>query len=332
MKITHFSLQLAAAFFLFTACKKENAEINNSALVVTASDTSLSKTDGIITVQTAILPPVTPRSFIAAGNSSTARFDIVTTRRIFIYQLFFSATYPLIQSLKINNLSIQPNAGGTITFNGSGPYINGGSGYSLITHPFYINIDNSNSGKTAQLALIRIVYRTDDEVYHDFYLQNAGKAHTMCLVNNIPHIKFENPFDKTLENGFRQIAVLRVTGDTAYSITDLPLHLSSPFGGFIPKSSLIAKYSGEIVGKTDSVQLDGGTTADAIIHFEDAFKHTAGNTELLKIFAPVFGANDLILTSMSADNFRWIDDLGVVIPGPKNSKFYKEQTGQAVFH
>ena len=100
----------------------------------------------------------------------------------------------------------------------------------------------------------------------------------------------------------------------------------------ISKSSLIAKYSGEIVGKTDSVQLDGGTTADAIIHFEDAFKHIAGNTEVLKIFAPVFGANDLILTSMSADNFRWIDDLGVVIPGPKNSKFYKEQTGQAVFH
>jgi hypothetical protein len=202
----------------------------------------------------------------------------------------------------------------------------------LVTHPFYIDIDSSISGKTAQLALIRIVYRTDDEAFHDFYLQNAGKAQPMCLVNNIPHIKFENPFDQTLKNGFRQIAVLKLTSDTAYSIIDLPLHLSSPFGGFIPKSSLIVKYDGEIVGRTDSVQLDAGTTTDAIIHFEGGFKHEAGNTEVLKIFAPVFGANDLILTSMSADNFKWIDNLGVVIAGPKNSKFFKEQTGQAVFH
>ena len=333
MKIKHFSLRLAAAFFLFTACKKETAPINNTASVVSASDNSLSKTDGIITVQTAILPPVTPQSFITAGNSSVTRFDIVTSRRVFIFQMFFSATYPLIQFINIRNLGPAPNAGGTITYNGSGPYINAGNVISLLTRCYYSDIDNSISGQTAQLKLIRIVYRTDDEAFHDFFLENAGKAQTMCLVNNIPHIKFENPADNTLKNGFRQIATLKLTGDTAYTIIDLPLHLSSPFTGSIPKASLRVKSGGETVGTTDSVQLNPGTTVETVIHFTNKFKHQPGNTEVLKVFAPVSGFNDIILTSMShTGSFIWKDDLGVLIRGSKNSKFYKEQTGQAILH
>jgi len=332
MKIAKFSVHLAATIFLFAACKKETVPLTDTASVISASDTSLSKSDGIVTVQTAILPPVTPKSFITTGNSSVTRFDIVTTRRIFIFQMFFTATYPLIQSINIRNIGTQPNADGTITYDGSGPYINGGSGISLLTKVNYINIDNSISGKTAHLKLTRIVYRTDDEAFHDFFFENAGKAQTMCLVNNIPHIKFKNPVDKILDNGFRQIAAINLTGDTAYTIIDLPLHLSSPFTGSIPKAALIVKSGGKTVGRTDSVELNGGTTAETTIHFTDSFKHKPANTEVLKVFAPVSGFNDIFLTSMSTASFIWKDDLGVLISGTKNRKFYKEQAGQSVFH
>ena len=329
MKINH-QLVIVSIFFFIAACKKDATAVDTSTAVST-SNNSLSKTDGTITVQTAILPPVTPQTFITCGNISIAEFDIVTTKHILIYQLFFSANYPLIHSINIKDLGAAPNANGTITYNASGPFLNAGEGVSLLTQVNYLDIDSVVSGETAQLKLIHIVYRTDDEIYHDFYPDNAGKANSMCLVNNIPQITFQDPGTDTLSNGYKEIADFKFKGDTAYTITDLPIHLASLFSGYITKAPLIIRHNGKTIVKTDSVQLDEGSTAETVIHF-NGFKHTPGSTDFFRIFAPVEGFYDIVVTTMQPLNsFIWRDGLNAGIAGGKNDKYFKEQTGQASF-
>jgi len=332
MKIKcHQSFFIVLLVFL-NACKKDFSPATDKSNAINASDNSLSKTDGIITVQTGILPPVTPQTFVTNGNSSTAEFQILSSKHIFIYQLFFSATYPLIQSISIDNLGTQPNASGTVTYNGSGPVINAGSGVALRAQLFYLLVDSTTSGKTAQLKLTHIVYRTDDEVYHDFYPDNAGKANQMCLVNNIPHISFQDPEQHVLNNGFKQIAIIKLQGDTGWSVSDLPLHFASLYSGFIPPTSLIIQQKGKTIARSDSFSLKAGSTAETVIHFENEFKHIAGTTETLKIYAPVKGFYDIVVTSMSPlTALTWKDDFGKIIPGSKNDKFYKEQPGASNF-
>lgn len=331
MKIKYHQALFFVLLIFFNACKKDSLPANKSN-VVSATDNSLSKTDGIITVQTGILPPVTPQTFITNGNASTAEFQIVSSKHIFVYQLFFSATYPFIQSISVENIGIQPNALGIITYNGSGPVINAGTGVALRAQLFYQHVDSSTSGKTAQLKLTHIVYRTDDEVYHDFYPDNAGKANQMCLVNNIPHISFQDPEEHVLYNGFKQIAVIKLQGDTAWRLSNLPLHFASLYSGFIPKSSLIIQHNGKTIARSDSVLLKAGSTAETVIHFEDEFKHIAGKTEALKVYAPVKGFYDVVVTSMSPlTALTWRDNFNTLIPGSKNDKFYKEQTGASNF-
>ena len=332
MKIIHYPNCFIITIILLTACKKDIQPEKQKNNIITASNLSLSKTDGIITVQTGILPPVTPQTFVTNGSASTSEFQIVTSKRIFIYQLFFSATYPLIQSISITNLGSQPNALGTVTYNGSGPVINAGEGIALRAELFYQHVDSGVSGKTAQLKLTHIVYRTDDELYHDFYPGNAGKANMMCLVNNIPHISFQDPEQHVLYNGFKQIAVIKLQGDTGWSLINLPLHFASPYSGIIPKSSLIIQQHGKTITRSDSVYLRAGYTAETVIHFENEVKHIAGKTETLKVYAPVQGFYDIVITSMSpAAAFTWKDGFTTVIPGSKNDKFFKEQTGVSNF-
>ena len=333
MKLNNYTICVCAIIIFFNACKKDDLPATNKN-VLTASNKSLSKTDGTITVQTGILPPVTQQSFIANGNSSNAEFQIASTKHILIYQLFFSATYPLIQSINIANLGSEPNARGTITYNGSGPFINAGEGVSLKALLNYINVDATTSGKVAQLSLTRIVYRTDDEIYHDFYPDNSGKAQTMCLVNNIPRITFIDPvYADTIANGFKQIAIIKFDSDTDYTINDLPLHLASLFTGVIRKTQLIVKCNNKIIARTDSVSLSEGSTAETNVHFDKGFKHIAGNTEMLSVYAPVSGFYDVVVTTMAPlSSFTWKDDFGITLPGTKNIKFYKVQTGQSTFH
>lgn len=333
MKLKNYPLCVCAIIIFFNACKKDDLPATNKN-VLTATDKSLSKTDGTITVQTGILPPVTQQSFIANGCSSNAEFQIASSKHILISQLFFSATYPLIQSINITNLGSEPNARGTITYNGSGPFINAGEGLSLKAQVNYINVDATMSGKIAQLSLTRIVYRTDDEIYHDFYPDNSGKAQSMCLVNNIPRITFTDPvYGDTISNGFKQIAIIKFDGDTGWVLNDMPLHLASLFTGVIRKSQLIVKCNNKIVARTDSVSLSEGSTAETSVHFSNGFKHIAGKTEVLNVYAPVSGFYDVVVTTMAPlSSFTWKDDFGVTLPGVKNIKFYKTQTGQATFH
>lgn len=326
------SLCLPALLFIWSGCKKDAIVQIKPEKIVSSSNHSDAKSDGIITVQTGILPPVTPQSFIANGSSSIAEFQVTSTKHILIYQLFFSATYPLIKSVSINNSGSEPNVSGMVTFNGSGPFIDAGSGVSLKASICYELVDSLSSGQTVQLKLTHIVYRTDDEVYHDFYPGNAGAAKAMCLVNNIPDITFQDPGPDTLYNGYRQIAMLKFKGDTGWSVNDLPLHLTSLYSGEIPRSKLVIKYNNQVIAKSDSVQLYAGSTAETIIHFPGGFTHTAGTTELLHVYAPITGFYPVIITTMSPlSSLSWKDGLGVKLPGYKNEKFYKVPPGQSNF-
>ncbi|MBS1747334.1 MAG: hypothetical protein JST21_14290 [Bacteroidetes bacterium] len=332
MKNFFYSLCLPALLFLWLGCKKEAVTQIKPEKIVASSNHSEAKSDGVITVQTGILPPVTPQSFIANGGSSVAEFQVTSTKHIVIYQLFFSATFPFIQSVSINNSGSEPNVSGTVTFNGSGPFIDAGSGVSLKANICYVLVDSMTSGQTVQLKLEHIVYRTDDEAYHDFYPGNAGAAKTMCLVNNIPNITFFDPGPDTLYNGYRQIATLKLKGDTGWSVSDLPLHLTSLYSGFIPRSKLVIKYNKEVIAKSDSVELDAGSTAETDIHFPGGFTHTAGETELLHVFADVSGFYPVIITTMSPlSSLSWNDGLGKQLRGTKNLKFYKVPPGQSNF-
>ncbi len=317
---------------MWVGCRKDDVVQIKPEKIVSSSNLSQAKSDGIITVQTGILPPVTPQSFIANGSHSVAEFQVTSTKHILIYQLFFSATYPFIQSVSINNSGSEPNMSGTVTFNGSGPFIEAGGGVSLKADICYEMVDSLTSGKKVQLKLTHIVYRTDDEVYHDFYPGNAGAAKTMCLVNNIPDITFQDPGPDTLYNGYRQIAKLKLKGDTSWSVNDLPLHLTSLYSGVIPRSKLVIKYNNQVIAKTDSVQLNAGSTAETIIHFPGGFTHTAGTAELLHVYAPVTGFYPVIITTMSPlASFTWNDGLGAQLSGNKNKRFYKVPPGQSNF-
>jgi hypothetical protein len=326
------ALWVPALLFLWIGCKKEPVVQIKPARIVSASNLSPAKSDGTITVQTGILPPVTPQSFIANGGTSLAEFQVTSTRHILIYQLFFSATYPFIQSVSINHSGSEPNVSGNITFNGSGPFIDAGSGVSLNAEVHYTLVDSNASGRIVQLKLEHIVYRTDDEAFHDFYPGNAGVAKAMCLVNNISNITFQDPGPDTLYNGYRQIAALKLKGDTGWTLTDLPLHLTSLYSGVIPLSKLIVKSNSQIIVKSDSVQLGAGTTAETVIHFPEGFVHTAGKSEVLHIFAPVSGFYPVIITTMSPlSSLVWVDGLDKKLYGGKNNRFYKVPPGQSNF-
>ena len=316
--------------FFLLSCKKDPVVKSG---IVSAHTNSLSKTDGIITVQTGILPPVTQQCFIPNGGTSITEFQIISSQHILLYNLYFSATYPHIQYITLKNFGVS-NVGGNIEFNGGGE-IAAGAGTSLMVQVHYNNADSNISGTIAQLNLTSIIYRTDDEQYHSFFPEYAGKAQPMCIVNNIPNIVFRDPLSDSLHNGFKEIAEIKLTGDTDWTFNTLPLNFWSPYDAAIPKSKLIVKNRGITLSTlTDSVSLQPGCSAQTLINFTGGFHHTAGATDILKIFAPVKSTGfNLITTTMSPLNSMvWTDDLGVKITGVKNDRFFKQQTGQSNYH
>jgi len=155
----------------------------------------------------------------------------------------------------------------------------------------------------------------------------------MCLVNNVPHMSFQNPLFDTLRNGYTGIAEVKLTGDTNWVLNKLPLNFAS-FTAAVLKCKLIVKCKGKTVTtKSDSVQVDYGWTGQTTIQFVGGFTHQAGNSEILKIYAAVAprGGTPRILTTRLSplDKLEWIDGLGKILPGSKNAKFFKEPTGQS---
>jgi len=314
----------------FAACKKDAVETYTNKVSAFSSDSA--KSDGVITVQTGILPPVTQQSFIYNGNSSTTEFQITSTKHIFLYDMYFTATCPFIEYITIKNYGVG-NVNGNMEFNGGGD-IAAGSGASFIVQVHYENVDSSTSGTVAQLCLTNIIYRTDDNVYHSFYAENAGKAKPMCLVNNAAHIIFQDPSSTEVINGCREIAEVKLTGDTGWTLNSLPINILSPYDAAIPKTKLMIKNQDQTINtKSDSIILEAGQNVQTVINFARGFNHIAGQTEVLKIYAHVVGSgyNTLVTTMSPLNSLIWTDGLRMKLTGAKNNRFFKQPSGQSNF-
>jgi hypothetical protein len=327
---THIILAVFTVLFL-SGCKKEDIPISR----VTASQKSDVVSDGTVSVQASILPPATQQSFIPNGSTSTAVFEIVSSQHVVIESGSFGATYPLIEYL-VPDVSLPfSNNGGTCAgyFLADVP---GGGGIAIPTVQHYLAVDSSTSGTVVHLNFQSFFYQTDDERYHELVMGNKIKAQDMCLVNNVPHLKFQNPPFDTLQNGYTEIAQVKLIGDTGWVLNKLPLNFAS-YTTQIFKCKLIIKYKGKTLDiKSDSVQVDYEGTVQTTVQFVGGFKHKIGNAEILKIYALINKSgmpHRLLRTRLfPLGTFEWIDDLGTVLPGTKNVKFFKEPTGQSEFY
>jgi len=68
-------------------------------------------------------------------------------------------------------------------------------------------------------------YLVNDNRYYSFNIAKAGEAPSMCLVNNIPHIKFRNAQHDTLKNGYTEIGEIRFTGDAGRVLNSVPIYV-----------------------------------------------------------------------------------------------------------
>jgi hypothetical protein len=331
-KIIFISISL---LIIFQRCKKEGIISKPVTAEKGLADKSvLFESDGIITVETNILPPVTQQTFITNGCTSAASFQIVSSQHIVIEDAYFSAEYPLIQYAYSPHIGVAVNHdSGQMGLVGVGEADE--NGISIPMEIFYTAVDSNTSGSVARLNLTGLLYRTDDEVYHSFSPINAVPAQPMCLVNNIPHILFQNPGSDSLNNGYKEIAEIKLTGDTDWILNALPLNLWSPFIANIPSSKLIVKSHGSKIASSDLLQLDPNSRVQTVINFPDGFKHAAGKKELLKIFADVtetgIGGNPIITNMYPLNSFAWTDGSGALISGEKNVQFFKQNTGQSTF-
>jgi hypothetical protein len=292
------------------------------------------ETDGIVAVAANILPPATLQTFIANGGTSSAVFQIISPQHIVIENAYFSGEYPLIQYITCKDIGVAVNQpSGQMGLVGAG--VVDKQGIKLSLSVFYSTVDINTSGSVATLNLTALQYVTDDQIYHAFNATNIVASQAMCIVNNIPKILFENPEDKTLDNGYKQIAKIALTGDAGWTLNALPLDLWSPFLRIIPESKLIIKNQGDKVAESDVIQLNGNSRIGTVIHFEGGFTHVPGTKEYLNIFAktPHIGkpGNPIITNMYPLSSFVWTDGLGKQIPGDKNVLFFKSETGQSTY-
>jgi len=315
---------LCFAAILFS-CKKD-VQSNDKLSTSTVSNFA---TDGVVTVQVSILPPVTPQTFIPnipGGNTSTAAFDVSASKLVFIDYFHMTATYPAILAI-----------GGVANRNGETPVpinfqIFGGQSYTIPIYILYNNVTSTTSPTVTGCKLNTLDYHTADNIDHAVTVNKpSGMAFSMCLVNNVAHVAFQDPPNyKVLANGTVELAEVKLTGDTSWTLNSLPLNFyfsEFSYGNFPTK--ILVKHNGANIAM-DSV-FDHGVVA----HFKGGFKHGAGKNEILKIYGYNMSVNvhGFFVTEMGDLNgFVWRDGFGGFISGKLNAQFYKEQTGASNLH
>ena len=123
-----------------------------------------------------------------------------------------------------------------------------------------------------------------------------------------------------------QIATIQLTGDTAWTLNELPLKSYNPYGAYDLPKKLEAKFKGTVVGT------DSGSYG---IHFPGGFKHIARHKETIKIygFKAIKYLPESVVTEMGdLSGLEWKDGLGALIRGILNSQFYKEPTGSSYLY
>jgi hypothetical protein len=215
-------------------------------------------------------------------------------------------------------------------------YLKPGSGADLYMQVFYNAVNNTNSGATARVMLTHVTYVTmNDNVEHDLYLDSSVKTQNMCLVNNKPGIQFQNPPVASLENGYKEIIQIKLTGDSNWILNALPLSVYAPknYSGSIAKCQLIVQNNHATLNtRSDSITVPEDGMGNTVIHFTNGFQHKGGHNQILKIFAPVSGSPASFVTSMNPyKTLVWTDGLGTKINGSLNNQYFKDDTGYSSF-
>jgi hypothetical protein len=294
-------IYLSIIIIALFGCEKEYSSTNR----VSSTATSNSSSDGILTVNASILPPVTPQTFIRGGGTSTSVYDFTAS------QYFEIDLASLTSSSIVKSINGQPSPGGIETTDFSG--------YITIK---YKNVNSRTSPRISTVTLKEIDYHTNDYVSHYLTVDSiSGTCPPVCVVYNIAQLGFSSPKKyHPNPNGYTEAADVLLYGDTAWTLNSLPMEGYDARIGGVSFPYAIAKYNGVKVGEGSP------------IHFNGGFKHIAGQTDTLKIFYKIqIGGGELWATSMGdLNNFEWIDGVGGLITGELNSQFYKEQTGEAI--
>ncbi|MEP6684246.1 MAG: hypothetical protein ABJA35_13340 [Parafilimonas sp.] len=319
-----FALLIPALMLL--SCKKDMQQTG----IVSAGTQSNYSTDGVLTVQVSINPPVTAQSFIpntAGGNVSYTGYDMSASKLIYIDNFQVTATYPCISVI-----------GGVANTNGQtslpiNTQMFAGQPHNIPISIVYNNVD-SNTTPTITTCMLNLVnYHTGD--FTNCTLQvdkKSGSAFSMCLVNNIAQITFQNPSTyKVMNNGYVEFAEIVLTGDTSWTLNSLPLnYYFSDFSIGNYPTKVMVKYDGNTIGR-DTV-LSGH---EAVVPIKRGFEHIAGQSEILKIYGYNMSVNPggFFITEMGdLSGLSWKDGLGGLIPGRLNAQFYKEQAGSSSLH
>src|SRR5215831_8210067 len=105
---------------LFSSCAKDYTPENAGGAVKAAPSSSAFVTDNLVTVETSIMAPVTPQSFVANGQSSLAVFQITAAQSATINQGYFSGTFPAIQYVTSEDIGVAVSHNGKMGFTGLG--------------------------------------------------------------------------------------------------------------------------------------------------------------------------------------------------------------------
>jgi len=308
------------------ACKKDLQSD-----MLTAGTSSNLSTDGTLSAQVSIAPPVTPSGFIANspnGSASLASYDLVAgSKKVYIDYFHMTATYPIVFGL-----------GGVPNRDGITPVpinyqVFANSATSVPINLLYNAVDSSTSPTIATCRLNDVVYHTEDWTPYTLAAnKSSGSAFSMCLVNNIAHVGFKSPAAyKVLNNGSVEMARIRLSGDTAWTLNSLPVNFYFPDFSFgIYPDKIVLKADGQVIA-TDSAP--AGHTAT--LRIKGGFKHIAGKIETLRVYGYNMSIQlpGFFVTEMGDLNgLVWKDGLGGLIPGKLNAKYYKEKSGQAVLY
>jgi hypothetical protein len=324
MKTKPFCSALCVALLLF-GCKKEELTSNK----ISSDNVSDYATNGVVTAQVSIAPPVTQQTFIPNapnGNQSTIAIDISSTKHTVVDNLTFVGSDPQLAAV---NGHPYDYGTGFITVSAE---IKAGTTLNQPLTLTYHNVTDSSSPFVTSFVFKQVEYHVlavGTEQYNQLDVDSAsGSTFSMCLVNNVAHLQFRNPpAYKKLSNGYVEIARIALTGDTSFTLNALPLHFYyDDFGsrGNFPDRINVA-YNGAQIAVAPVTSNHQST-----IQFANGFKHIAGKTEVFRIFGHNFSFNPPghFYTEMGdLNNLVWKDGLGGLITGDLNSKYYKEQPG-----
>ena len=312
------------SIFIFS-CKKDPTEQQHA---VNSKSVSNIATDGTLTVQVSILPPATPQTFLANTPDSTTTSTIVlqlaANANIQIDYASFKVT-PNVLYLEGWNFG-----GGSYIQTYWGPLIGeyGKVGGSITWElPVrYRSLDSSGIA-ISQVQLLALAYHEDNYAFSGMLNVDSatGSPLPVCIVSNIPHLKFVSFKPDTLKNGAIEVAAIKLTGDTGWMLKQLPVVYTStsPFGNSL--DNFIVKFKGQKVA--NSTKANPG-----LLNFANGgFQHVAGQQEILRIYATNFQSYNGSHLHVSFDRsftnpFEWVAGDGTLITPDLNKQFFKEPT------